>query len=116
MWLTSNTPTALRTALCSSMMPEYCTGISQPPKSTILAPNARWTEFKGVVRRAGSDGMKIQANTPEWRVNARVPSVRHRVQDVVDAQAERESGILLGVLRRVGPFPRVADIHIEADR
>jgi uncharacterized protein YjbI with pentapeptide repeats len=27
---------ARRTALCSSTMPEYCTGMSQPPKSTIL--------------------------------------------------------------------------------
>ena len=51
MWLTSNSPTAVRTAWCSSMMPEYCTGMSQPPKSTILAPNARWTEFSGVARR-----------------------------------------------------------------
>ena len=39
MWLTSNRPTALRTAWCSSMMPEYWTGMSQPPKSTILAPD-----------------------------------------------------------------------------
>ena len=27
----------MRTALCSSRMPEYWTGICQPPKSTILA-------------------------------------------------------------------------------
>ena len=69
MWLTSNSPTAVRTALCSSMMPEYWTGISQPPKSTILAFNARWTEFSGVVRRAGAADMKIQANSTQKGVS-----------------------------------------------
>src|SRR5450756_643434 len=63
MWLTSKTPTAWRTALCSSMIPEYWTGMSHPPKSTILAPSARWTEFRGVNRRAGAAGMKTQANS-----------------------------------------------------
>src|SRR5450759_5525841 len=63
MWLTSKTPTALRTALCSSMIPEYWTGMSHPPKSTILAPSARWMEFRGVERRAGAAGMKTQANS-----------------------------------------------------
>src|ERR1035441_4673502 len=64
MWLTSKTPTAWRTALCSSMIPEYWTGMSHPPKSTILAPSTRWTEFKGVRRRAGAAGMKAQPNSP----------------------------------------------------
>ncbi len=53
MWLTSNRPTALRTAWCSSMTPEYWTGMSQPPKSTILAPRARWTALSGVFRSGG---------------------------------------------------------------
>ena len=66
MWLTSKRPTALRTALCSSMMPEYCTGMSQPPKSTILAPSARWTALRGVFRRTASD-MKNQANRARRR-------------------------------------------------
>ena len=42
MWLTSNKPTRSRTVRCSSSTPEYCTGISQPPKSTIFAPMRRW--------------------------------------------------------------------------
>ena len=53
MWLTSNTPTLARTALCSATNPPvdgYSTGISQPPKSTILAPSARCTAFNGVLR------------------------------------------------------------------
>ena len=69
MWLTSNTPTAERTALCSSMMPEYWTGMSQPPKSTIFAPSARWTEFKGVTRSDDAFGMKTQASSSEIRVS-----------------------------------------------
>src|SRR5436190_8656780 len=63
MWLTSKRPAEVRTAWCSSIMPEYWTGISQPPKSTILAHRARWTEFSGVVRSEGAVGMKIQANS-----------------------------------------------------
>src|SRR5438445_10925220 len=48
MWLTSNNPTALRTARCSSTMPAYCTGISQPPKSTMRAPMDTCTACNGV--------------------------------------------------------------------
>ena len=36
MWLTSNSPARVRTAMCSSTMPEYSTGMSQPPNGTIL--------------------------------------------------------------------------------
>ena len=38
---TSNSPPRVRTAMCSSTMPEYSTGMSQPPYSTIRAPCAR---------------------------------------------------------------------------
>src|SRR5689334_21931313 len=38
---TSNMPTPVRTALYSSMMPLYCTGISNPANSTMRAPSAR---------------------------------------------------------------------------
>ena len=34
-------PARVRTAMCSSVMPEYSTGMSQPPNSTIRAPLAR---------------------------------------------------------------------------
>ena len=37
---TSKMPGGLRTALCSSRIPEYWTGIAQPPKSMIFAPRA----------------------------------------------------------------------------
>src|SRR3954453_8130961 len=32
------------------MRPEYSTGMSHPPKSTIFAPVRRWTAFKAVLR------------------------------------------------------------------
>ncbi len=41
MWLTSKSPTAVRTAMCSAIRPEYSTGMSHPPKSTIFAPSWR---------------------------------------------------------------------------
>ena len=40
-WETSNNPTFVRTDSTSEMIPEYCTGISQPPNGTIRAPAAR---------------------------------------------------------------------------
>ena len=33
----SNSPAAVRTALCSAAMPAYCTGMSQPPNGTMRA-------------------------------------------------------------------------------
>src|ERR1035441_3730997 len=46
--------------------------------------------------------------------NAR-PSVRHRVNDVIDADADAEGGESFGVLRVVGVFPGIAEIHVVAD-
>src|SRR5580693_310994 len=54
-WLTSKRPTPVRTAMCSAVMPEYSTGMSQPPKSTILAPSCRWTLLRAVLRRAEAE-------------------------------------------------------------
>src|SRR5688572_16291091 len=46
---TSNSPAAVRVRICSSITPAgYCTGISQPPKSTILPPSSRCALFSGV--------------------------------------------------------------------
>src|SRR5437588_840971 len=53
MWLTSNTPTLPRTALCSAINPPldgYSTGMSQPLKLTIFAPRRRCNAFSGVLR------------------------------------------------------------------
>src|SRR5882724_13569234 len=45
----SNRPHAVRTAWCSARMPAgYCTGMSQPAKSTMRAPIRRCAAFSGV--------------------------------------------------------------------
>ena len=49
MWETSNIPTRLRTFMCSSAMPVYCSGISHPPKSIIRAPDETCQSYKGVL-------------------------------------------------------------------
>ena len=59
-------PHGVATARCSSITPEYCTGMSHPPKSTIFAPSARCTECNGVARRAVED-MTFQANSTKER-------------------------------------------------
>src|SRR5450756_1756226 len=48
-WLTSKMPTRSRTAVCSRTTPPpgYSIGISQPPKSAILAPRATWRSWSG---------------------------------------------------------------------
>src|ERR1039457_1625543 len=58
MWLTSNRPTPVRTAMCSAMRappgPGYSTGMSQPPKSTILALRARCVALRAVFFSCGA--------------------------------------------------------------
>ena len=56
MWLMSNSPTRSRTALCSSVIVEYCTGISQPPNSTIR-PLWAWCQSYSDVLRSGVSAM-----------------------------------------------------------
>src|ERR1700682_5789102 len=54
---TAKIPTPLRTARCSFMSPPvagYSTGMSHPPKSTILAPRLRCIALRDVLRSAGA--------------------------------------------------------------
>ena len=51
MWLTSNSPARVRTAMCSSVMPEYSTGMSQPPNGTMRALWPRCVACSGVCLR-----------------------------------------------------------------
>src|ERR1700754_3539825 len=46
-WLTSNSPTVVRVAVCSLTVPAYDTGISQPENSAKLAPSSRWRPSRG---------------------------------------------------------------------
>jgi hypothetical protein len=50
---TSKTPTLFLTAMCSSLMPLYWTGISNPANGIIRAPAARCRSCSGVLRMAG---------------------------------------------------------------
>ena len=48
----SNSPAAVRTALCSGPMPAYCTGISHPPNGTMRALWSACHWYNGVRRLA----------------------------------------------------------------
>src|SRR3954453_3150783 len=62
----SKTPTRSRTARCSSRMPEYWTGISQPAKSMSRPPSARWRSTRAVCsKRCSSCGGALQAG--QWQ-------------------------------------------------
>src|SRR4030081_955591 len=73
----SKTPQAVRTARCSARIPAgYCTGISQPAKSTMRAPRRRWTAFNGVCNSAvwdetGLEGKAVAKNSGQQRGNPR---------------------------------------------
>ena len=49
-WLTSNSPTVVRVAVCSATVPAYDTGISQPQNSAKLAPSSRCRSSRGPCR------------------------------------------------------------------
>ena len=61
---TSKTPAARRTAWCSSICEAYCTGMSQPPKSTMRAPWLRCSSIERCMSSHGSSGLNAdpQAN------------------------------------------------------
>src|ERR1700685_4034769 len=94
MWLTSNTPTARRTTLCSATSPPpdgYSTGISQPPKLTILAPNRRCSALRGVLRSSLILG-EFAASIPHARakpraeidINTRLTRGQKRVKEATE--------------------------------
>src|SRR5438445_3990554 len=90
---TSKMPTRSRTARCSSRMPEYWTGISQPPKSISFAPSSRWRSYSGVrfsvVARAGADMRRklAQAGKPETETEDDDP-----VEPAPLSRSDRETG------------------------
>src|ERR1700684_2557961 len=97
MWLTSNTPTARRTTLCSATSPPpdgYSTGMSQPPKLTILAPNRRCSALRGVLRRSLILG-EFAASIPHARVNLGRKSILARDQHAVKKRVKEAAGILV---------------------
>src|SRR5437868_12468090 len=78
MWDTSKSPARVRTAMCSSAMPVYSTGMSQPPNSTIRAPCARCRAWSGVFFSAPVAGCVMWAgrNLSEERYYAARPGVK----------------------------------------
>ena len=47
--------------MCSATMPEYSTGISQPPNGTIFAPDARWRALSGVFFRGATVACSMES-------------------------------------------------------
>lgn len=73
MWEMSNTPTLVRTAVCSSMIEVYWTGIFHPAKGTRRAPNARWALSSGECLISDiADGLCKPAQALSTRVKCRV--------------------------------------------
>src|SRR5712692_3898111 len=83
MWETSNNPARSRTAWCSSRMPLYCTGNSQPPKSTIFPPSSCSTAFSGVFLSAWSATGVSSAETAKLAQVARA-GVNSEIGDFLD--------------------------------
>src|SRR5215212_2038094 len=71
MWETSNSPAAVRTAMCSAVMPEYSTGISQPPNGTIRAPRATCDACRGVFLSRSEADSVIKKGFTSIEVNPR---------------------------------------------
>ncbi len=63
MWETSKSPAALRTARCSSMTPEYWTGMRHPANSTSLAPARTWASWRGVCLSSSDIASAVQPST-----------------------------------------------------
>src|ERR1700733_3582493 len=104
MWLTSKRPTAVRTARCSAMRPPpgqgYSTGMSQPPKSTILAFRARCVALSAVFLRAGATGaegvaMGVPFKSKRYvyhdRESARRGQTKRRQGSIEEANSRRGS-------------------------
>ena len=108
-WLTSKTPTRVRTASCSRMTPPpgYSMGISQPPKSASLAPRATcraWSAGRAAgvggvghgaasSSRVGPDAIApVHASLP--RHNGPHPRSRNRPPNAGPRRAHRHPGPL----------------------
>ena len=59
MWLTSNSADAVAHGVVLVDDAGICTGMSHPPKSTILAPSERWTALRQVAFKAAVAGIKL---------------------------------------------------------
>src|SRR5260221_7307895 len=98
-WLTSNTPTPPRTARCSHIklpLHGYSTGMSQPPKLTILAPRRLCSAFSAVLRR-----LELAGEFPES-----IPFAQAKTDVSTHPTPRQNTEILTG-----GPFTRYRTMH-----
>src|SRR5579884_855669 len=102
----SNSPARFRTASCSLRMLEYCTGISNPPNGTILAPSARWASCRAVRRSAPESVVVIVSSV----LREDVPVLRQLAAKV---QREREQAPVR--LRVVEPVLAAQRGDVRAD-
>src|SRR4051812_5291168 len=119
---TSKTPAAVRTATCSSRMPAYWTGISQPANGTRRADAATWRSCSGVRFRvceeaSATSGARYQRPQPRPRGAVRVRSharARERRRGAAPVAA-RTCGVLavLGLLRRIDADEQVVQQLVE---
>src|SRR5687767_10081549 len=101
MWETSKSPAAVRTAMCSLMRPAYSTGMSQPPKGTILAPLSRCAEFSGVFCSTRESRYHIRS----WLPDPVLDRLQHALDDLVEADRRgvHVDGVRHTGKRRIGP-------------
>ena len=122
MWLTSNSPARVRTAMCSSAMPVYSTGMSQPPNSTMRAPSERCLAWRGVFlsvpggawpscrsaigRRAAASHLRdptVVTRVPRRCARARPRQLAHLDNGTMRPRMGQERGSALGP---TAAFPR----------
>jgi len=74
----ATSPALVRTAMCSSEIPEYSTGISQPANGTIRAFNATCRSYSAVRRSGDASGWAMGGWTATGRPCRRYYALRHR--------------------------------------
>ena len=99
----SNSPAAVRTARCSSMMPVYCTGMSQPPNGTMRAPRATCQSYSGVRRFSLMAVVCKEGGAAPSRGAAPVPSLWRSHALIVHAVPHNPRG-------EAGYYPPIAGI------
>src|SRR5689334_8374991 len=84
--------------------------------------HTQWKGFRRPRRYVDKSmaGLITTALLPSPRITSgersAVASVRHGIDDVVDADADSERRELFVIVRIVGPFPGIADVGVERHR
>src|SRR6267143_5887318 len=126
MWLTSKRPTDLRTVRCSSTMPEYWRGISQPTNSMKRAPADRCQSYNGVRDAIGSGTRgRMKAFLPAKLIPTRLVARGHhgyfpraplRAQRPVPRPRDPRHGLLPHAIPRADAEPGLAPVDSPRGR